>query len=158
MMQAFDQRFGFDALLINLENLAVIESLWTDPKWILVYADSHRLLYFRRASYSGPGFALENLKLYNGENLRHWAYAFGMYSWAGLALRFNDMNLAAKVMSETEKSPYVPSTSIRYFLGLAVRNHSLPLADRALALMPKMYESNYGDISKIDELQAQIRR
>ncbi len=156
-LRAMDQRFSFDGILVNVENIEVIESLWRAPEWALAYADSHRLLYMRRPLYNGPLQELSELKLYDGENLRHWVYAYGLSTWAGMALRFNDVNLAFRVLTETSKSNVIPSTSVRYLLGLGVRAGNRELAEAALKLIPKMYETSVGDIQKIDELQAQLR-
>jgi hypothetical protein len=41
-LTALDSQLGFDALIINVENLEVIQALEQNPTWNLVYIDSHR--------------------------------------------------------------------------------------------------------------------
>lgn len=152
-LQTLDQRFHFVGLLINVENMAVIDWLWRNPEWTLSYADSHRLLYLRKDNFPQVRLDLNATTFYENEDLRHWVYAFGVTSWAGMALKYQEPGLAKKVLHDLAPAPAIPSTVLRYAIGLAVQTHDRELFELALGLMPKTYEAVPGDFAKIEELR-----
>ncbi len=154
--RTFDQKFQFDAALINVENLDIIDSLWVDPLWKMVYADSHRALFVRRASNPSLNLDIARTQFYKGEDLTHWTYTFGVVTWAGIALHYQDLELEKKIMSDLAMADQVPSTAVRYGLSLAINSGNRDLAGLALALASHTFESGEGDARKISELADKI--
>ncbi|MGZ3722194.1 MAG: hypothetical protein ACXVA9_04640, partial [Bdellovibrionales bacterium] len=115
-LRGLDARLHFDALLINIENQAVVDWLWSDPQWYLVYADSHRVLYSRRPRLDGLPASPESAIFYRGEDLTHWTYAFAMNTWAGMALKYKNPALMRALVKNIGTSPKVPSPVIRFAL------------------------------------------
>jgi hypothetical protein len=107
----------------------------------------------RRAEFPALRLALDEMRFYHGEDLRHWMYAFGIDSWAGLALQSANVPLAFKLIHDVAAAPEVPSTFVRYLLELASRKQDTALLGSASALIARMYVLDSSDEEKIAELR-----
>ena len=103
-----DEEFRFDALVINLENQEVLASIWGNPEWKLAFADSHRTVFLRASEMRAREFDLLRARLYDGEDLTHWTYAFGVTTWAQMAAKMRNVPLMKKVLREVNQAPAVP--------------------------------------------------
>jgi len=108
-LKMMDDRFHFDGLLINIENQAEVDALWDDPKWKLVYADLHRLVFLP----NGTRVDFSKTDFYHGEDLSHWTYRFGAVTWAAIAVRHQDVALMEKLLHDFKKSKDMPPEVLR---------------------------------------------
>lgn len=155
-LRSLTQRFEFDALLINVENQEVMDSLWSDVHWKLAYADSHRTLFLRRPQYDYVSFNLEKVRFFEGEDLTHWTYTFGVVTWAGMALKNHNVVLMKKIVSDLGSAPHVPATLIKYALLLAGQSHDKELLDQTLPLTSKMF-ADQGELSEVSAVAERAR-
>jgi hypothetical protein len=157
-LEGLDQRFTFDALLINIENLEVMDAVLTGPAWALAYSDSHRALFFRKALWPKDPIQLSSSNYYHGEDLRDWMYAFGPISWAAVARKHRDRALLAKIVDDVSRADAIPSTFVKMALGFGVDNYDKPLIAALQPLLSKTFEAEDGDASALAALQEKARR
>lgn len=120
-LQQVDSQVGFDGFLINIENLEVMDMLLSRPSMVVVHADSHRALFLRQDLVpQGTSGDLTRFQFYHGEDMRHWAYAFGPIAWMGLAAKRQDVGLIKKILTDVGRAGYVPEDLLRIALKFAV--------------------------------------
>jgi hypothetical protein len=119
LMQMIAQ-FNFDALVVNIENMDVVNMLLSNPDWVTAYADSHRILFVRQIT--NPLFKgdLSQFNFYHGEDLRHWAYEFGVVSWMALAYQRQLPVLMKKVLTDLAPAQVIPSSAFKIALKYSV--------------------------------------
>ena len=141
-----DARFNYDALLINVENLAVFEAVSASPAFGLAHVDSHRALFRRGATGAAVGH------YYAGEDLRHWANAFGPASWIAIARRHRDAGQLSQILTELGAAPHVPAALIGSALGFATGEHRCRILTAAAALRPRAFADRELDLVRLDQI------
>lgn len=157
---ALDQKFHFDALLINVENLETVDAALSWPGWRLVYADSHRALFMRAKESEGQTFPRPNFSAfsyYQGQDLRDWKYAFGPISWTALAIKRGEYALMFKVISDISPSPAVPSTLVRLALQHGIRTRDERLLREVQGLEAKIHLVEKKDERLLADLWAKAK-
>lgn len=129
-LMAMDQRFHFDALLINVENLSVLDWALDHSDFALVKADSHRALFFRQPLQQKPS-DLSRFSYYHGEDLRNFAYSFGVTAWMALASKRQNRALMLKILSDIREAQNIPPTVLKMASKFA-NDHSDPEMARAV--------------------------
>lgn len=119
-LNKFDSQVQFDGFVINIENLDVMNSLLNRSDLVVTYADSHRAVFKKRALVPQAKGDLSAFSYYHGEDLRHWAYAFGTVSWMGLAAQRQDAGLVRKILADVGTAPHVPDVLLRIALKFAL--------------------------------------
>lgn len=157
-LSALHQRLDFDALIINIENLEVMDACLTAPEWRLVYSDSHRALFLNRRLHPADGIKLAQSTYYRNENLRDWMYAFGPISWMAVARKYRDRALVEKIVHDVQAAPEIPSTLVKMALGFATDHYDRPLVQAVMSLRPRMYESEDGDGKALADLDEKAKR
>lgn len=155
--QALDElnrRLSFDALLINIENVDGLQSFMSNKVWRMVYADSHRVLFVNHGRFEQAQFSLEKTKLYDGGDLRHWVYAYGVNTWAGLAYSRQDAALMENLIAELLEAKAIPSTALRFVLQLGIIQKNQKIISSGLALSGRVYESEPGEMERLNTLLA----
>jgi hypothetical protein len=151
-LAAANERFHFDALLLNIENVDIVQSLWRSPDWVYAYADSHRILFLRSDRFARYLVPTSKPIYYQGQDLRHWMNAFAPITWMQTALRYGDQGLARKLLNDYQIAAAVPSTFVRAALLFAVTQQDPFVAKKALELWPRSYPSHPGDAEAIEKL------
>jgi hypothetical protein len=150
-LKAMNGEFHFDGLLINVENIDVIEALWKDPDWDMVYRDSHRAFFSKETNASVRG------KFYNGEDLSHWTNAFGVMTWSGLALKYRKPELMAAILRDLKDSPGIPAPILRYAIILSGEIKNRQMFEDALILRPKSFDDSGVSNADVDTLIARAK-
>ncbi len=116
-----DSQVRFDGFLINIENLDIMDMLLSQPSLVVVYADSHRAVFLKKErAPAGAVGDLSVFRYYHGEDLRHWAYAFGVVSWTGLAAKRQNVSLIKKILTDIGGAQHVPEDLFRIALKFAI--------------------------------------
>lgn len=147
---AADTEFGFDGLLINIENRDVLSLLWRSPAWIVAHADSHRVVFLKAGL--GKQISMSSAKYYYGDDLRRWTYSFSPITWTQLALQFNEKGLARKLLEDLRAADQVPSTAIRGGLMIAAMTKDRSLFELARGLVPMSFVTDPSDPEAIAKL------
>lgn len=150
-------RFDFDALLINVENLAVLDQALRDPEWALVYSDTHRALFRKRAQAAAVPLAAGTY--FHGESLANWNDAFGPLSWTAVARKYRDRDLLAKILRDVSASPVIPAALYRMALDFGVKEGDRELVRSTLALREKVRDvANEPEIAALEARAAECCR
>lgn len=134
-----DDQMHFDALLINIENLQNYAAVTATPEWKFVHADTHRALFLRRPEGDAVPFTWSQVRFYSGDDLTHWTYAFGVTTWAQIALKTGDIALMKKLVSDVLRAPTAPREVAAMAAELAQKNGDSELNTAAQALEAKAY-------------------
>lgn len=119
-LELLDKSARFDAFVINIENLEVMDMLMSRSDLVPAYADSHRAVFVSRPLVPQATGNLSAFTYYHGEDLRHWAYAFGTVSWMGFAAQRQDAFLIRKILTDVGQADHVPEALMRIALKFAI--------------------------------------
>lgn len=117
-----NSQMRFDAFLINVENMEVFNMLLHQQEWVVAFADSHRALFVNRAGNPQLDGELSKFTFYEGEDLHHWTYEYGIVSWMALAYQNHLPALMRKVTLDMAQSKYVPPMPYKVALKFATEN------------------------------------
>jgi hypothetical protein len=133
-----DRRYTFDALLINIENLNNLAYAFDSGEWNLVHSDLHSALFLRK-SLGVPSIRLSDSQYYQGEDLRHWVYAFGTTTWMSVARRYRDRSLVVSLLTQLQKAKHVPKATVDKARDFASQTKDAEIFDRIHDLEGKTY-------------------
>ncbi len=137
-LQQLDQTARFDAFIINIENFEVMEMVLARPDLVVAHADSHRALFIKKHLAPAATGDLSAFTYYHGEDLRHWAYAFGTVSWMGLAVKRQDAGLIRKILTDLSHADHVPEPVLRMALKFAIDRRDQDVVRRIAAIKDRM--------------------
>lgn len=129
LLQA-EQAQPFDGYIINIENADIIEYLLQKSELVIAYADSHRLLFVSKSAFPNFSGDLSKFSFYHGEDLRHWAYEFGVVGWMDLAYRHQWTPVIFKILSDLSTANHIPKSAFQIAVKYAseTRDQNLILA------------------------------
>lgn len=141
----FHQLHNFDAVLLNIENIDFLDSILKSQQWKLVFVDSHRLLFLHGERFKNVEFDFNQMKFFDGADLRHWTYQFAAESWAGIAFKYQNNLLMKKIVRDFSQAPHVPGLVVKYALSLATKTNDLMLMKETIAMADKIFFSSTED-------------
>jgi len=153
------QKLRFDAFLINVENLEILDALLNDPNLVLVHADSHRALFYLK----GQSSAYENQSVaakstyYRDEDLRNWNNAIGVITWSAVFRKYRWRQPMLKVLQDIEAARNVPSAVLRNSMRFAEETKDHEMAQLNLALVSRLHETEPGQKEEILQLERNLR-
>ena len=171
---AIDQRIGFDAALLGLQESApLITALMVTPNWRLAYADPHRAFLVRRggpgeAAIFGPAggdasagpagtSAPPHLLFYAGDDLTEAVNGRPAIEWMVLCVRTKRKELVREALHQFSSAPRVPSFVVQYGLGYGLQERDRELVDLARGMVPRMDARTAQDRGIVERLVAQAR-
>ncbi|MGE4133129.1 MAG: hypothetical protein AB7F86_15915 [Bdellovibrionales bacterium] len=132
-----NQQFDFDGLLINVENFDVLDTTLNNPKYVMAYADSHRVLFLRAGE--SPKATWEQVQFYHGENLRDEAYAFGVTAWMALGFKRQDRELIHQLVMNLQTASAIPERAFSIAVRFAHENRDEDLVFKLAPMKIKLF-------------------
>lgn len=149
-LAALNSQWDFNALLINVENLSVLDWLLDQSQWTLTYNDSHRAIFERSPKVATD---LATATYWHGGALRNSSEAFGPTAWSILARKRNWPQVIAKILNDVSSSPEIPSALLFQALKFSIDNHHPEITQKISELIQtKSLIGNPQDIESLHRL------
>ncbi len=159
MFEGLDTRFKFNAVILGVENRTLVQYLLNQSAWVVGYADSHRIVFLRKALYPGATSRLVEGTYYRGEDLRRYSYSEPPVIWTDIARQLGDRGLLLKLIEDFHSAREVPSEFVVNILAFAfsVDTQDPQIAQLAIPFSDRFFLSRPGDDRLISELISRIR-
>lgn len=164
--RAIDQRIGFDAAILGLnESAPLVAALLASPEWRLAYADPHRAFLVRRGTEaegailgSGDRSGRPHLRFYAGDDLSEPVNGRPAIEWVVLLVRTKQRALLREALGQLANAPRVPSVVVQYGLGFGMQERDRESVELSLAMAPNMIARSTEDRAIVDRLLRQARQ